>query len=252
MTVLIPKKIHYCWFGGNPIPEKFQKNIVTWKKYFPDFEFICWDENKFDITSHRFVKKAYEMKKWAFVSDYARLWALYHEGGIYLDTDVEVTQSFSPFLDKSFFVGMDFHPYSEFPNVVGTGVIGSIAGHSFLKSLLDYYGEDEVVEKMTLTPNNGIFTELATELGLQKNNQEQIIGDGMHIYPSDYFCAFNYKNKRQLKTKNTYAIHRFEGSWVAVHDQSLWWHMRKKMKALIRSLVGERVYWFMKDAFNQK
>ena len=101
----IPKIIHYCWFGGNPMPDSFQKCIDSWKQVMPEYEIVCWDESNFDLTSVPFVSEAAEMKKWAFVSDYVRLYALYYQGGIYLDTDVEIVQPLDRFLMHSFFSG---------------------------------------------------------------------------------------------------------------------------------------------------
>ena len=104
---MIPKKIHYCWFGGNPLPESAKKYIETWKKYCPDYEIIEWNEENFDVTQNQYCKEAYEAKKWAFVSDYARFWILYRYGGIYFDTDVEVIRPIDDMVAKGPFMGCE-------------------------------------------------------------------------------------------------------------------------------------------------
>lgn len=128
---MIPKKIHYCWFGGNPYPEDFLKYLESWKKYCPNYEIIEWNEKTFDINLNKYVKEAYECKKWAFVTDYVRLWAIYNYGGIYMDTDVEVLRPLDSFLECQAFSGF------ERENAVPTGIMAGEKGQSAIKDLLD-------------------------------------------------------------------------------------------------------------------
>ena len=249
---MIPKIIHYCWFGGNPLPKKFVQNIETWKKYFPDFEFKLWDEKNFEIESVEYVKQAHNLRKWAFVSDYVRLWALYHYGGIYLDTDVEVIKPFDKFLEHEMFLGMDYNPFGPLPVVVGTGIVGSRQEHPVIKDLKDYYDNIKEFTGVDCPINNGIFTQIAEERGLQKNNEFQILRDEVYVYPQEVFCAFNYRNKRSLRSKETFSIHKFEGSWVESSPQSYFWHLKKNAKAFLRTIVGEEIYWSVKDQWSGK
>ena len=129
----IPKKIHYCWFGNNELPEEQKKYIETWKKHCPDYEIKEWNEKNFDINSNKYVKEAYEAKKFAFVSDYVRLHALYNEGGIYMDTDIEVLKSFDVFLKHTAFIGFEDLKH------IGTGVIGAEKGNKWIRLLLKDY-----------------------------------------------------------------------------------------------------------------
>lgn len=255
---MIPKIIHYCWFGNNPMPKKFIENIESWKKYLPDYELRCWNENNFDINSVDYVKKAYQMRKWAFVSDYVRLWSIYNYGGIYLDTDVEVLQSFDRFLNHDFFIGMDRDAKDRLPRLLGTGIIGSIPKHSWLKECLEIYDKKILTsksdtEKIEFTTINQIMTNHACETrGLILDNTFQILTDNIAVYPQDVFCAFNWATRRKYITENTYSLHKFEGSWLERSDRPIVWHVRKKLKKGLRMIVGETVYWFFKDNWSRK
>lgn len=130
---MIPKVIHYCWFGGKPKPSSVINNISTWKKFLPDYEIIEWNENNFPTNENVFAKEAYDAKKYAFVADYCRLYVLYKCGGIYFDTDVEVIKSFNDFEEYDFFIGL------EMDNQVGTSVIGSQPYHPLVRNFLEYY-----------------------------------------------------------------------------------------------------------------
>jgi len=205
---MIPKKIHYCWFGKNPKNKLIEKCILSWKKHLPDYEIIEWNEENFDINSNRYVKEAYEAKKWAFVSDYVRLWALKKYGGIYLDTDVEVFRDFEKFLKHGFFSG--------FENYLGTlspitAVMGAERNHVFIAKLLDEYTNISFYLRdgnMDLTPNTKRITDsLISEYGIDPDRDVyQKSKNNLHIYPSTYFCN---------KSITSYSIHHFNGSWLA-------------------------------------
>jgi hypothetical protein len=208
---MIPKKIHYCWFGRNPYPEDFKKYLISWKKNCSDYELIEWNEDTFDITSNKYVQDAYEHKKWAFITDYVRLWALYNYGGVYMDTDVEVLKPIDEFLKNKAFSGF------ENPRAVPTGIMASEKGHSVIKELLDEYDNRHFINvdgSLNLHTNVEYITDYFVYHGLKLNNKYQIINE-FALYPKEYFCP---KNSRTLKielTDNTYTIHHFAGSWTS-------------------------------------
>lgn len=203
------KILHYCWFGKNPLPESTQKYIESWKKYCPDFELKCWDETNFDIESVPFTADAYSGKKWAFVSDYVRTYALYHEGGLYLDTDVELIGSLDDLLAYSF-LGFEEIDY------VNPGLIA----HASEKQM-DFYGQ--VLEKyhsikfdvnhLFEMTSPIIYTEILEKAGLKRDGSFQCI-DGINVYPTEYFNPLGKDwRRREFFTKNTRSIHHFHASW---------------------------------------
>lgn len=212
---MIPKKIHYCWFGGNPLPELAQKCIASWKKYCPDYEIIEWNENNFDIHCCKYVEEAYNAKKWAFVSDVARLYALVNYGGIYMDTDVELLNSLDPFLNYEAFSG--FEAMDRIP----TGLMASEKGQVFFKELLDEYKSEYFIKnngEYDLTTNVERITKQALKYGLKLNNEKQTI-KGFTLFPNDYFCPKNLQTLELVITQNTIAIHHFDGSWLPDEDK---------------------------------
>ena len=165
---MIPKVIHYCWFGRKPLPSSVRDYIETWKKHLPDFQIIEWNETNFDVNICQFSREAYEMKKYAFVSDFARIYILYHYGGLYLDTDVEILKPFDEFMQNDFFMGY------ESENQLGTSVIGSIAKHPLLNKILTYYKKAAFVtegDKLNATPNTVVISQLFREEGYDINNK---------------------------------------------------------------------------------
>lgn len=210
MTNKIPKIIHYCWFGGSPLPESVIHYIKTWKKYCPDYEIREWNENNFDVNICQFTREAYEKKKWAYIADYARLYALVNYGGIYLDTDVEICKSLDPFLAYDAFMGF------ERSDILSTAIIGSKKEFSLLKDMLDQYEKKHFVKTdgtLDLTPNPQLLTEICISKGLVPNNKFQII-NGLAIYPTEVFSPKDYQSGKVTTTENTVTIHHFEGSWI--------------------------------------
>ena len=198
---MIPKIIHYCWFGGNPLPEKLKHYIATWSIYCPDYEIKEWNEEIFEVNSNEFTKTAYEHRKWAYVSDYVRAYALYHEGGIYLDTDVELKANLDQFLEHEAFTGFESKG-SPF-----TALWAAIPKHSLTKKVLSYY-EGRVYTPVQETNTASVSRILIDEFGVDPNNNIQVKSDGkhsIHIYPAEYFC---------LDLLPNFATHHFEGSWV--------------------------------------
>ena len=166
---MIPKIIHYVWVGNNPKPKDIKKCMKTWKKHLKDYKIIEWNESNFDISSHPFVKKAYEAKKWAYVSDYIRMYAIYNYGGIYLDTDVLVLENFDKFLNNKVFVGFERENYPF------TAVFGAEKKNKFIKKLLDYYDNLDAYN-FDFENNNTISVSniLINEYGCSKENKEQL------------------------------------------------------------------------------
>lgn len=208
---MIPKIIHYCWFGKQPLPYKVKQFINTWVKYCPDYQIKQWNEDNFNVHSIPYTKEAYQQKKWAFVSDVARLNALVHEGGIYMDTDVEVIKSLDTLLDNQAFLGF------EGTKFIATNMMGAEANHPFLKHFLDSYQTRHFIKEdgsLDLTTNVEIITQkLLHSFNLKLNGKEQDI-DAIHVYPSDYFSPYDYINGTITRTNNTYTIHWFEQSWT--------------------------------------
>ncbi len=207
---MIPKVIHYCWFGGNPLPELAQKCIESWKTFCPDYEIKRWDESTFDVNSCDYVREAYEAKKWAFVSDYVRLYVLYESGGIYMDADVEVVGSLDEILQ--------FEAVSGFENDtdIPTGLIASRKGMPMLGELLSEYEGEHFLEddgSFDLTTNVTRITRTFLKYGLKQNNTLQTI-QGFTFLPKDYLCPKDTETGVITITKNTLTIHHFDGSWA--------------------------------------
>ncbi len=207
---MIPKVIHYCWFGKNPLPKMAQKCIKSWKKYCPDYEIVEWNEDNFDINCCAYVKEAYEAKKWAFVSDVARLYVLVKHGGVYMDTDVELLKSIDPFLSYEAFSG--FESSGQIP----TGIMASEKEQVLFRELLqDYDGihfrkDDGTLD---LTTNVHRITNTCLKYGLTLDNEKQTV-QGFTFFPMDFFCPKDATTRELNLTKNSVAIHHFDGSWM--------------------------------------
>lgn len=206
------KKIHYCWFGGKELPSKVKKCIATWKKMLPDYEIKEWNEKNFDINTSTFVKEAYDKKKWAFVSDYVRIYALYNEGGIYLDTDVKILKDISHIVDKDMFLGYEDSGY------VGTAVIGvKEKQNKYIKEILDYYNNiDHFNEDIIYNyVNPVIITKILKKYDSYINEQGiRIFDNNVYVYPRDYFFPLNYNYSEKLYTENTCMVHLFNATWT--------------------------------------
>lgn len=212
----IPKLIHYCWFGGNPLPELALKCIESWKKYCPDYEIKEWNESNFNIDSCDYVKEAYEAKKWAFVSDYARFWILYHEGGLYFDTDVEIIKPIEDIIQKGPFMGGEPTENADTEMKVAPGLgLAVNKGNKFYKDILDFYnkrhfllenGENDVTTIVEYT------TDLLVEKGFSSKQEIQLV-EGIYIYPPEFFCPMNYITGEIFITENTRSIHHYSESW---------------------------------------
>lgn len=207
---MIPKKIHYCWFGGKPLPNSALKCIESWKKYCPDYEIIEWNETNYDIQKNAYTKYCYENKKYAFLTDYVRLDIIYNEGGIYLDTDVELIKNLDELLNSSCYIGM------EQVGKINTGQgFGATKNNDFIKENKEYYEKNPFLDKkgnFKKTICVEITTNILKKYGLKKLNNKQKINE-VDIYPVEYFCPKKMGTNQITITTNTYSIHHFEGSW---------------------------------------
>ena len=232
---MIPKVIHYCWFGRGEKSNLIKKCIKSWHKYCPDYEIIEWNEDNFDINCNTFVRQAYECKKWAFVSDYVRLYALYNYGGVYMDTDVEVIKPIDKFLEHEAFSGF------ENPKSVPTGIIAAEKGQEVIKKWFDWYDGRVFISngKMWHEPNTKFMTETLLEWGLKLNNEFQIV-NGFAMYPQTYFCPLYTNKYTTCKSKHTHTIHHFNSSWRTEDE------MKKMRKAAIYNTWWYRSYEVIK------
>lgn len=199
----IPKKIHYIWVGRNPKSKDIQRCMKTWEKHLKDYEIIEWNETNFDINSNKFVKEAYEAKKWAYVSDYIRAYAIYNYGGIYLDTDVLVLDDLKELLDNRAFVGY------ENPDYPFTAVFGAEKKHPFVKKILDYYDgisfEFDINDQYKVVNTKTVSDILIEDYNCQLGNKEQLLEDGIKVYKDTILCNPSEKSK---------TIHIFTGTWL--------------------------------------
>lgn len=222
---MIPKRIHYCWFGRGKMPEMVRKCIASWKKYLPEYEIKEWNEDNFDLDQYPYVREAYDNRKFAFVTDVVRLHALYHEGGIYMDTDVEVLKPLDVLLQYDAVSG--FESATRIP----TGLMACREGLPIFKELLSEYDGLHFVKSdgsMDLTTNVTRITNTLLKYGFVPNNQLQTV-NGFTLLPQDWLCPKDYETKVVNITPNTLCIHHFDGSWVP---------RRKKVKMRIKTILG--------------
>lgn len=240
---MIPKVIHYCWFGGNPLPDLALKCIASWKKYFQGWEIKQWDESNFDVNCIPYIADAHKAKKYAFVSDYARFWILYNEGGLYFDTDVEIITPMNDIVDAGPFMGCE-KPYKTggSPNDLGVNPglgLGATPGLKLYKEILDFYStldfinNDGSINKETVVTYT---TDILCKHGLTNTANIQVIDD-IRIYPKDYFCPIDYDSQVIVFTPNTHSIHHYTSSWMDKQD--------KRTIEIKRSLkfMPERIGW---------
>ena len=207
---MIPKIIHYCWFGRGEKPKLVQKCIASWEKYLPDYTLIEWNEDNFDVSQNNFVRQAYDHRNFAFVSDYARAKALYETGGVYLDTDVEALQSFDACLSHVFFAGF------EEKNFVGTCVMGAQAGCALLRDYMAHYENTpyELPDGTLYADTNVVLlTRMFEQMGFRRDNtfQEK---EGVAVYPREWFSPYDYINSVSYITDDSRAIHHFAQLWL--------------------------------------
>lgn len=231
---MIPKKIHYCWFGGNPKPKIAEKCIKSWRKYCPDYEIVEWNEKTYDLTSAPlYVRQAYDAKKWAFVTDYVRLKVVYDHGGVYMDTDVELKKNLDPFLEYGAYFGFE---EDEF---VATGLgFGAEKNFSILKEMMEDYLNNPFVREdgsYDTEPCPHKNTRVLCRHGLALDGTKQLLEGNVLILPEEYLCPISYGDLKKKFSDNTVSIHWFTGSWQSTQAKT--WMVRKRR---LSRFIGSR------------
>ncbi|KAB1438243.1 glycosyltransferase family 32 protein [Candidatus Galacturonibacter soehngenii] len=238
---MIPKIIHYCWFGGGTLPESDKKNIESWRKYCPDYQIIEWNEENYDITSSKYMKDAYDKKKWGFVPDFARFDIVYKYGGFYFDTDVEIVKSLNPLLGYRAVMG-----FEKMDSVNGGHGFGAEPGNDIIKELRDmYFNLNFILEdgKLNLTPSPVYITKQLQSKGLNLNNTIQNLGN-MTVLPTDFFCPLEYDTGKLRVSSNTFSIHWFNASWLDEKNRK-----RVIIERKIKNLLGHKLGGSISDGY---
>lgn len=216
---MIPKKIHYCWFGPNPIPQEFKCFINGWSKKMPDYEIKLWNENNSPMEIP-YLKKAHKNKKWANISNYIRLHAIYEEGGIYLDTDVEVIKSFDPLLSNQCFFGLQ-RIETDLPNSFNNAIFGASPNHYFINKLKESLKSLYDGTEIAYLSSPHLTTFLLKEEGYSGEKQHELISDNIQIYPPSYFFPYHWEEEfsQDKITQDTFAVHYWSGTWANSHPK---------------------------------
>lgn len=234
---MIPKKIHYCWFGRGEKPKLAKKCIESWKKYCPDYEIIEWNEDNFDVYATKYTRFCYENKKWAFLSDYVRLWVVERYGGIYFDTDVEVIRPFDELLSYEAFYGFENEGY------VATGLgVGAESHHPTIKAMLDEYeklGDDSGNMQTIGCPI--LNTKALIPFGLKLTGETQVIA-GAHILSKDYLNPYEDATGKLIKTDKTFSIHWYSKSALDAKTR-----FRSQLTKPFHRLFGVHCFEFLKQ-----
>lgn len=247
---MIPKKIHYCWFGRNPKPKLAEKCLRSWKKYCPDYEIIEWNEDNYDLNSAPlYVRQAYEAKKWAFVTDYVRLQVVYDYGGIYMDTDVELVKPLDHLLDNKAYFGFEDKTY------IATGLgFGAEAETGILKELMDDYQDIPFLlpdGTYDTSPCPGRNTTVFLKHHLVQDGSYQILEGNILILPSIYLCPIDFETKLRRYSPDTISIHWYDASWQTEQERAECAEFAKqqrmkllelKIKGAVKQMLGDGVY----------
>ena len=228
---MIPRIIHYCWFGRGPKPVDVLKNIEGWRQLHPDFEIIEWNETNFDINVCDYVREAYAQRKFAFVSDYARGLALWQMGGVYLDCDVELVGRLDPYLHHVAFWGFEANEY------VATSTIGCAPAYSLIGDYLKQYQERHFLRHdgtIDQTTNVRVVNRLLESRGLLRNGQKQTLSDQATVYPMQVFSPLDYIQHIDYRNPSTVAVHHYQHSWAS---PGMRW--RKKLRQFIAKIIGK-------------
>ncbi|MFT8740645.1 MAG: glycosyltransferase [Liquorilactobacillus satsumensis] len=242
---MIPKKIHYCWFGGGQLPEQYREYLAGWQRLCPDYEIICWNEKNYDVNKNKYMAQASQQQKWSFVSDYAGFDVVYEYGGIYLDTDVELVKNLDELLDQQAFFGMESN---EEGIAVAPGLgFGAEKGNPIIGGLRDMY------EGLSFIKDNGELnivaipvyaTQYLAQRGFQKTDRLQNVA-GATIYPTDYFAPLDFLTGEVKLTANTYSIHHYSALW---QDERSRRHTQiiRKVNQRLGKKWGMKVNWFLR------
>ena len=265
---MIPKIIHYTWFSGDEYPEMIKKCIESWKKVLPDYELRLWDMDAIKNIDSIFLKEALSVKKWAYAADFVRLYVLYHEGGIYLDTDVMVFKSFDNLLDNQVFIGKEDYMHfagdgSNGAQYLSSHCIGAVKKSEYIRECLSYYDNRHFIlsSNMELPPclrYNYVLLPyiqaiIAQKYGYRWNpkiQEVQTLNNGVVVYPSDWFCGFSNFDE-------SYCAHLTLGSWrenyqSTIINNSLKYRLIKKFKRLIRRIFLKTPYMLMRLSIFEK
>lgn len=249
-TPMIPKIIHYCWFGGNPLPEMAIKCIESWKKFLPDYEIKQWDESNFDVNMIPYAAEAYKAKKYAFVSDFARFWILYNYGGLYFDTDVQLIKGIDDIVERGPFMGCERDANekageaADLPSVAPGLGLAANPGLGLYSELLTLYKGLHFINPNG-SYNQKTIVAYTTEV-LSKHGLKNVPGiqecAGVWIYPKEYFCPLDFMTKELNITNNTRSIHLYSASWITGSQL-----MYKK----VERIVGKRIAQFLSRTLKQ-
>ena len=227
---MIPKVIHYCWFGRGKLPETAVKCIESWRKYCPDYEIKEWNEDNFSISDHEYAKRAYEEKKYAFVSDYARYYILEENGGIYMDVDVELVKGLDQFMQYELFFGRQ-----DDGNINPGLIMGGEAHNWFLKKALDFYNNiDFDINNLNYNIVK-ITTDILCEIGFGLTDQTEEFKN-IKVFSSKYFCPISYLTGELIMSDETVSIHHFDGSWLTDKEKERHEDLNKKIKRFGKKL----------------
>lgn len=244
---MIPKIIHYCWFGGNPLPESAKKCIASWRKFLPDYEIKEWNESNFDVNSIKYTREAYRLKKYAFVSDYARMWILYNYGGLYFDTDVELIKPIDDIIARGNFMGCEAQN-NKFADKGGESVnrvngptngqqinpglgLGVAPGLGLYKKVVEWYQTHHFTTwdgKFTGTVVN-IVSDIFATIPIKHLENDILFAADVYIYPPEFFCPKNYFTGEIYITENTRSIHHYSATWVRKHHRPLLERLKKRI-----------------------
>lgn len=249
---MIPKKIHYCWFGGNELPTSALKCINSWKKFFPEYEIIQWNEKNYDVKKNNYIKEAYEAQKYAFVSDYARFDVLHQYGGLYFDTDVEIVASFEDIIANGSYMGceVDGNNSENFCILINPGLgMAAPARLTIYKEILDYYDKQKFYDDNGAINTTTVVTRITQILkarGLKNTADIQHIQQ-ITIYPKEYFNPRNNNTGELQRTKNTHSIHWYAQSWVSYKER-----VRSKITRPIHRIFGEKCFEQLKKIYHKR
>ena len=244
---MIPKVIHYCWFGNNPLPEKTLKCIDSWKKYCPDYEIKRWDETNFDYKCCNYVMEAYREKKWAFVSDYARFKILYENGGLYFDTDVEIIRSLNKLIANGAFMGCEQWRGKMYINP-GLGIAAE-AGMRLFKRILEYYERESFLRNDGMSDTKTVcarVTEILLKDGFIGTGYIEYVDD-IYLYPPEYFSPKDFETGRIKLTKNTVSIHHYDATWFEPEEKKSYeieQYLKDNLGIMLGTFVNFPIHYF--------